>query len=136
MSSWELVGAIAYTQAFALLESLLVLLCLLAFGAILPARLLRERFATVGSMLVFLTAAWAMLAQYNSNELGLWGPKDYLPWLALYLVSIAGPYLLIRSHKRMEGAIASLVERLTVLSAFYVIVGLLSILFVVSRNIA
>ena len=134
MSFWELVSVIAYTQTFALLESLFVLFCLLFLGAILPAQFFRKKFVALGSMVVFVTAAWAMIAQYNSEKTSLWGARDFLPWLVLYMVSVAVPYLLIRRYERLEEAITSFVGRLTVLSFIYVSMGILSVIIVVLRN--
>lgn len=134
LSSWELVSVIAYTQAFALLESVFVLFCLLFLGAVLPAQLFRDKFVALGSMAVFVTAAWAMIAQYNSEKTSLWGPKDFLPWLVLYSVSIGVPYLLIRRYERLEESVIAFVERLAVLSFFYVSIGVLSVIIVVLRN--
>lgn len=135
MSFWELVSVIAYTQAFALLESVFVLFCLLFLGAILPTQFFRKKFVALGGTVVFVTAAWAMIAHYNSAKTSLWGGKDFLPWAALYLASLVVPSVLIRRYKKLEELMVSFIERLSVLSFIYVSIGVLSVVIVVLRNV-
>lgn len=135
LSSWELIGVIAYTQAFALLESVMILLILILLGAILPARFFRDRFVAQGSMLVLLTSGWTVAAHYNYETIRLWHAKEFLFWSALCLASVGAPYVLIHRRKRLKEFIYSFAERLTVLSSIYVSIDLLSAIVVVLRNI-
>lgn len=135
LSLWDLIGVIAYTQAFALLESAIIFLVLILLGAILPGRLFRDRFVAQGSMAVFLTSAWAVAAHYSDDAIRLWSAKMFLLGFAVYLASVAVFYGLIHRHDRLAEAIRSLVERLLVLSLLYVSIDVLSLLIVAFRNV-
>jgi hypothetical protein len=137
LSLWDLMGAFAYTQAFAFLESAAVLLALILLSVILPARFLRDRFIAQGGMIVFLTVAWAVALRYarGNASVAFWSLKTLLLWLVLYSVSVGVPCLLINRYGRLEHIIDALVERLTVLLYFYVPITLLSIVVVILRNI-
>jgi len=135
LSSWELIGVIAYTQTFALLESVIILLVLVLLGAILPARLLRDGFVAQSSMMVFVTSGWAIAVHYGSEVVRLWGLKEFFLWSVLYLESIAVSCVLTHRCKRLERFLGSFIERLTALSYVYVLLDLLSIFVVIVRNI-
>ncbi|MBN1875714.1 MAG: hypothetical protein JXA33_15930 [Anaerolineae bacterium] len=135
MSVWELVGVIAYTQVFALIESGIVWLLLIVLGMVLPAELFRDRLVAQGSMWAWVTSGWAVAAHYNGDAIRLWGGRDYLLWLVLYIVSIAVFYVLFRCNSKAEGVFRSVVERLMVLSLVYVGLDLLGLLVIFIRNV-
>ena len=62
-STWDIIGIVAYTQVFALFETLLLLVCLLLIGAILPARWFRARFVASSGLIVWVAASWTALFQ-------------------------------------------------------------------------
>ena len=134
-TAWELVGVIAYTQAFALLESLVVLTILIFLGMILPARFFRDKFVPLSSMIVFLTAMWAVFAHFNDGYIRLWTIKQFIPWFGVYVLSIGLGYLVVQRDERLAGSIRALVEKIMVLSYIYVIVGIISVFVIIIRNI-
>ena len=135
LSSWELVGVIAYTQAFALLESVLISLVLILLSVILPGRFFKDRLVAQSSVLVLVTSGWAIAAHYNDEIIRLWGMRQFLLWSAVYLASIGVVYVLIHRYKRLESLLRALVERVSVLSYLYVFLDFLSVLVVFARNI-
>jgi hypothetical protein len=135
LSSWELVGVIAYTQAMALLESVMILLILILLAAILPAWFFRDKFVAQGSMWVLLTSGWTVAAHYNYETIRLWHAKEFLFWVTLYLISIGVSYVLIHRYKKLQELVYSFAERLTVLSLIYVSIDFLSVAIVALRNI-
>jgi hypothetical protein len=135
LSVWELVGAVAYTLSFALVETALVLLVLICLAFILPAKLLRARFVAQGSMMVFLSSAWAVLTHLGLAAL-LSDSRLFLAWLILLLASLAISYLLIHWNRKLERAISSLVERLVPLSYLYIGLDFLGVFIVVLRNVS
>jgi len=136
LSSWEFIGIIAYTLAFALLESVIILLTLIFLGTILPARFLRDRFVAQSSMLVLLTSGWAIVAHYNDEVIRLWGIKEFLFWSLPYLTSLALAYVLIHRYERLGKYIRSLAERLTVLSFTFASIDFLGVIVVILRNVS
>jgi len=134
LSSWDLIGVIAYTQAFALLESVLALLLLTLLAVILPARLLPNGLVSHASMAVFVTSAWAVAAHYNDHTIRLWGLREFSLAFLLFLASLALTNLLVSRFGKLAGAIQGLVDRLRLLSFTYVLVDCVSVLIVVVRN--
>jgi hypothetical protein len=135
LDAWDTLGVFAYTQVFALLESLLALLPFVLAAFILPARLLRERFVAVTAGIVALTSVWVILLLSFEKSLRSLGNTGLLLAGLVALVSVAGLYLLtLRSTKVAQG-IASIAQRLGTLSAIYILVDMLSLAIVVTRNI-
>jgi hypothetical protein len=135
LSVWELVGAVAYTLAFALLETALVFLIFIFLALILPAKLLRDRFVAQCTMMVLLSSVWAVLAHLGLAA--LWSDSRlFLAWLILLLGSLAISYLLIHWNRKLERAISSLVGRLVPLSYLYIGLDILSVFIIVLRNVS
>lgn len=131
LAPWRILGIFAYTQAFALLESLSILLVLILMAAILPVRLFRRKFVAVGTALMMSAALWIACGQIilidNPNRLPLWAALA----LAFTLLSC----VLVHRYPRLEQFLSSLADRLTVFLYLYVPLGLLGLVVVVSRNL-
>ena len=132
---WDLIGVIAYTQVYALAESMVVFLVLIIIAAILPAKLFRDKLVALGTMVVLVTSIWFVLAHYNDEAIRLWGAKQFLPVLLTFLVSILIPYVLIQRYQKLEDTISAIVARLAVLAYVYVFLDVISIFIIVIRNI-
>ena len=139
LKTWDLIGVFAYTQVLALLESAAVLLVVILLAAILPAHLLRDRFVPQGSMVVFLTSGWAIVAKHTGripfSESAPWPSRSLLCGGVLYLATIGVSHILIRRSKRLETAINSLMDRLTVFLYVYMPASFLSSIIVILRNL-
>jgi hypothetical protein len=133
-NTWDFIGIISYTQSFALIETILVFLVLVLLGAILPARLFRDKFVALACMLVFLSSFYVILGHYNSYIIYVGHRKELAFWLASYLASIGVFYALIQRYKKVEELVRTFVERLLILSLGYITVGLLSVIIVIFRN--
>ena len=135
LSLWELAGAFAYTEVFALLESLLLLLGVVLLCVALPPRFFRDRFVAQSSMTVFVTSAWVVVLQFNIETVRLWTLRTLLMWLVLYLVSIGVSYILVHRYRRLEECVTVFVERLVVLLCVYAPVTILSAAIIALRNV-
>jgi hypothetical protein len=135
LNTWDLIGMIAYTQVFALTESIIVFLALLLLGIILPIRLVGDKFVALAGMLVLLSSIWAVLAHYNQEIFGAEQIKQLAFWFAVYLVSIGALFVLVHRYQSLERLIRSLASRLVVLAFVYVSIGLASVVVVFLRNI-
>ena len=135
----ELVGAIAYVLAFALVESALFFLVLSAilsiFTFILPTKLFGAHWTAIGSMLAILISAMAMVIQFNFDQVVRLSGRRILFYLGLIGLGFAVVYLLILSFPKIENAIRAVIRRVSVLSMIYTLIGCLSILIVIIRNI-
>jgi hypothetical protein len=83
-------------------------------------------------MLVVLISLWAIVfhskkSDFRSRE------KELARWLLL-CIGLGAPYLLIHHGSRLELAIRSLLERLTLLSYLYVCMELLSTIVILLRS--
>jgi hypothetical protein len=135
LNIWDLIGVMAYPQTFALIESLIILLVSLLMAALLPGKWFRDKVVALNAVVVFSTAAWAIVAQISYGVIRTWSARSFLPWLAAYLLSTALFYALVYRHKRLEALIVSFVDRLLILAYIYLFVDILSVLVVVIRNI-
>lgn len=136
LSIGDILGILAYTQAFALLESSLILFVLIILAAVLPTQLLRLRFVAQGSMVVFVTTFWLVLFQLIFEPVMLnWSSSQLFLWLGLALTSIVLACILIHRSSRTRKAITALAERLTVFLYVYIPLGILGLLIVIIRNI-
>lgn len=133
LRSWDLLGAFAYAQTFAFVESAMLLLVLILLGAFLPARFFRRRFVAQGSAVVFLASIHAVVLQYRPGM--ILSPNAFLCALASYLVSSGVACVLIRRYERLGALMCAFVGRLTVLLYVYMAVTFLCMIIVVFRNI-
>jgi hypothetical protein len=131
----EVLGIFAYTQGFALLESLAIWLCLILLAMLLPAQAFRARFASQGTMTVFVAALWAILLRLiAATPLGLDAGRIAL-WAAFFLTSMVLSWILVARLRPMENALGAIADRLTVFLYIYVPLGLLGLVVVIVRNV-
>lgn len=135
LSVWDLVGVIAYSLVFALLETLVVFLGILLFSAILPARLFRDKFVAMSTAVVFLASVWFVFLHYNDGMIEDRQWVALLVWAGAYVLCLAVVYFLIQRNHQVEKSVNAFVERLSVLSFLYVLVDVLAVIVVVIRNI-
>jgi hypothetical protein len=132
---WDVVGLVAYTQAFALVESLLFFAGVVGLSLVLPAVWLRQRLPLQGLLLVVVATAVTATFHYAEHTLRSFGLVG-LGLLALMplLLFAAGSYLIRRYGWLEKGALA-FVRRVSVLSYLYVSVSFVGLLIVIVRNI-
>ena len=131
----ELVGVIAYTQVFALFESILIFLLLIGLGAVLPAKWYRNKFGSLSVAIVLITSAWFIAAQYNDNLLTGSGLKGFAIWAVTYLIAVGIAVGVIHYFKKLDGLLNGFAQRVLVLSVLYLAVDIFSIFVVIFRNV-
>jgi hypothetical protein len=140
LSTWDLIGTFAYTQTFALVESLSILAITILIAVVLPARFLRAKFSSKASLLVLSILAWVVAAHLTGIK--PWeSSRPWEPWIywvegIAFLASVGGSLWLLERHRRVEWAVGAFVDRVTVLLYLHVPIALLSVLIVVLRNVA
>jgi drug/metabolite transporter superfamily protein YnfA len=135
LTIWDVVGTAGYTLAFALLESLVILAPIVLLAVVLPPRLFKEHFVAFGSTIVVISSIWMMLANYQRYDFSGIQVAQFLPVLALYLISIAVPIAMIVRDKRFEGIVQGLVQRAAVLAYVYVALACAGVIIVLMRNL-
>ncbi len=134
-SLWELVGVVSYPLVDALLESCILWIGLVGLSYVLPKKWLANKFAALSSVLVWLLAAWAVLAQFTFDSILQWGPGQMLPALLLVVFSFGLVYWLVQRYGRLEGWIRRLTQGIAVLTYFYLTFDLLGLAVVIMRNV-
>ena len=136
-----------YTCAISLFESLLLLGGLLLLAALFPERWLRGHFASQGSLIVLVLAAWAGLLQLAINRYldQIAQLKRLIPGgeitlslaLLVLLVTtlILAPYFVANRWRSLEKRLLSLSERITIFLYIYIPLGLLGLVIVIARNL-
>jgi hypothetical protein len=135
LNTWDLIGVVAYTQVYALAESIVVFLVLIIIAAILPAKLFRDKLVVLGTMIVIISSTWFVFAHYNDEVIRLWGAKEFLFVLFAFLLSILIPYVLIQRYQKVADIIYNIVARVAVLAYVYLFLDVISIIIIVIRNI-
>lgn len=132
---WELVGVIAYTQAFALLETILIWGLIMLLTLILPRRLTGERFMPLISTLIFIHALWVGILHVSFETFRAMSTFQLLSIPLLYLLSVTMAVLLVLRSGRFNTLLRSILDRLAVLVSLYIIIDILSILVILMRNL-
>lgn len=130
---WSLASILAYALAFALLESVVLLLGLVLLAAVFPQRLFRDRFVAQSGVIILLTTGWAIVLQ--RPEVAAWTLKPLLLSAVVYLILVVVSCVLVYRYKRLEKAMDALVERLTVFLYIYIPASFLGVIVVILRNI-
>jgi hypothetical protein len=133
MRLWDVIGVIAYVQVFALAESIVVFLPLVLLSLALPPSWFRDRFVGLAVGIVYLSAAWFVLAQLNDDTLRGWGSRELLPWVAAYAASLLLLGVIIHRNPRLDVIIGSFVERISVLASAYLVLLLAALVIVLIR---
>jgi len=146
---WDAIGVVSYGMIFAFVESVVIFLVLVLLGLILPAQWYSDRRIAFLSLLILLTSVWGMISQLllvwsvplpiqaiqflrSSNHplrilyaacLGVVTPTILLPL-----------YFFIKSKKSMA-FMQDLMERLSLLAAFYLFFDFVGLIIVIIRNI-
>jgi len=136
MSLWDIVGAISYGQAFALLETAVIFTPLIVLAVALPSAWFRQKFVAMSTGIVYLSAGWFVVAHLNDARVQALGlTRRLLPYLGLYAASSILVSVAINRSGRIRSAIESAVERLTVLGKMYLLVALAAVGVVLIRNL-
>jgi hypothetical protein len=130
----------AYTQAFALYESLLFFGFLVFLAFLLPSRLFQKRFVSQATMIAFTLSIWAagvhlIVRAYARSEPPDWNNLLFYAWCIGCLVLLIGLSWLIRTWPTLEKWIIARVEQATLLAYLFVTINVLGLIFVIIRNL-
>ncbi|MEW5938618.1 MAG: hypothetical protein AB1750_03050 [Chloroflexota bacterium] len=134
LSAGELTGAISYVLMNDLLESLFVLVLILAAGAALPVGALRARFAARGGALALFMSLWAG----TLNFILAWDTLTLSQLLASGALFLFSSILLLYIFKLfpfLERGMEKLCGQVSVFVYFYVPLGALGLLVALVRNL-
>jgi hypothetical protein len=146
---WDAIGVVAYGLLFAFVESVVIFLIVALLGLLLPKKWDSNRRISLLAFLILITAVWAMISQL----LFLWnvslpaGAIEYLKksdhpvritYAVLLLVItptvLLPAYSLVRTSKAVA-AMQNLMERLSLLTMFYLFFDVLGVIIILVRNL-
>ena len=135
LSPWDLLGLFAYTQAFALGESLLIFAGVAFLVLLAPYNWHGEKLVSCVSMLVLLLSFWIILLHLHYDMVIALETIQIGVWLLIILATLA---LLVGSAVRVPRVTAlliALLDRASVLTVFYLVIDMICVMIVVWRNI-
>lgn len=148
-SMWDAIGLVSYAMLFALVETTGVFLFVLLIGLLVPATwAIDKRTALIGT-LFWVVAFWSILAQLYSL-FGFPLPERLFRFLiqsahpfriiwgtvfGLVTVSVVVLTYLIVKFENAKNLIISVIDRITIVSSFYVFLDFIGIVIIVIRNL-
>jgi hypothetical protein len=127
----ELIGGVAYTLVFALIESSLVFFFVIAVRLLLPRRWAADWFVSFSILAVFELTLTALLFQYFTVQ-GIYYKTELLLGSA---VSILLTALLISKFDRLNHLVRSIASHFSILAYIYVFLDIVGLLIVIIRNL-
>lgn len=148
-NAWDAIGVVSYGMIYAFVESILLFIVFSLLGFFISRSWNIERRVALLSIFALIISLWAMVNQLYF----LWGadlPQPILqalvqasrPLRTLYIISFAlvsitftvPAYFILQSDKGLKTAQA-LIERITLLSMFYIFLSFIGLVIVIVRNI-
>ena len=148
-NAWDAIGVASYGMIFAFTESVVIFLVAALLGFLTPKHWEADRRIAFLGLLILITSVWGMIGQL----LFMWNvflPAQTLQFLrtsshplriiyAACLIVVTPTVLLpvyafIRSNKAVR-VMQNLMERLSLLTMFYLFFDLLGLIIVITRNI-
>ena len=133
----EIFGVFSYLMAFALVESLVMMVGLIAIGFILPRKWFREGFAYKGFITTLVAGIAMIRLHYYLFSLNYAMPPMNVIYLGTGIVIVLLISLLWFFHNtpQLQKFLLALQERLQIFIYFYIPLGILGLLVVVLRNL-
>jgi hypothetical protein len=127
----DLSGLISLTLLFTLLESLIVTLIVVLLFSLIPVRWFNEKIIIYGVIVVWLAAVASMVGH-------LAGSSIRSSWALLipvgYLVLVVATLWSAHRFQKFGNGISRLLDRLTILTFFYLFFDFLAVVVVLLRN--
>ena len=145
---WDAIGVASYGLVFTFIESVMFFAVISLLGLTVPTKWQEDRRVALLSVLALLTTLWAVEGQAYF----IWGsylPEHVLRYVAssehplrlLYATALAMvvptiilPVYLILKSDRFLNLVQGLIERLSLLTMFYLFFDLLGLIVIIVRN--
>jgi len=146
---WDAITVASYGMIFAFAESLLVFLIAMLLGFLVPKYWDQKHRIALLSSLILVTALWAMTSQLFvllNITLPAWFINFFVqqshPLRALYEVGLVlvtptvliPTYMILKSDKVLQ-VVLDFMDRITLLSVFYLLFDVIGLIIVVIRNV-
>jgi len=146
---WDAITVASYGMVFAFVESMLIFLIAILLGFLIPKYWDYQHRTALLSILVIITALWAMVDQlFALLNVSLPGGLLYFiaqqghPLRVLYIIAlllvaptVLIPTCLILKSDKVFKMVRGLIDRFTLLAAFYLLFDVIGLIIVVIRNV-
>jgi hypothetical protein len=146
---WDAIGFSGYALFYTLLESILLTGFVALLSLLFPRGWGKTMRLLVMSLLAMVMAGWSIMEQLilivffgQLRKFGMANPWLANPWVwggifvTLIALSVAIPILLLQGKPKLQKGIDSFLERLTILSGFYLFLDAVGIVIIIIRNVA
>jgi hypothetical protein len=132
VSLWDLAGMIGLTLLFALVESVLVTAGVVLLAALIPGKWFTERTVAFSAVFIWLVSILSIVAHLREPLVrSVWG----LVIGAAFLAAIAGAAWALNRYPKFAAALTGIIEKLAVLTVFYLILDAIGLIVVIVRNV-
>jgi hypothetical protein len=149
-NAWDAIGVASYGLIFAFTESVAIFLVVAVLGLFTPRQWEADRRITFLALLILITSVWAIISQL----LFLWNvslPAQaveflrssshpfrilYATCLAIVISTVFLPAYSFMKSKKAVPFMQNLMERLSLLTVFYLFFDMLGLIIVIIRNIS
>jgi len=119
---WQIVGVLAYSLVFALIESTFLFGFLTLLAVLLPHRIFKFRFVQIGTFLALVITGFALLLNTQFMQQSSW------VWLPVIGATVVGLFaVLLRPIKKSRTK--ALAERFMLISSLYFALDLVALLY-------
>lgn len=125
MNMWEVLGALAYTQSFALFETVIVVLLLALLFFVLPRFFVGEQVVPIGMMIVLPVTIWLIILQLNTDWIDDRNATALAIWGISLIVVLGTSIFLARRSEKVQGILQTVSDRIVVLAVFLLIIDVL-----------
>jgi hypothetical protein len=132
---WDVLGTVAYIQAFALIESLLVTGFVVLLGILLPKRLREAKFTALATTAILVAAAWSIFIHYDLEPMREWPLAKVYGRLALLLAGFLITLIPVWYFDKVSTIINKVTREGFILAQLYALIGVLSVVIVIIRNV-
>jgi hypothetical protein len=131
----EIFGAFSYGVITNLVESMIVIICLLVLCMLLPSRTMRDTFAAYGSVIAIMGLGSVMLYQYHYRAVRLEFASQLKPWALATVVAILLSVFLTAKIKLVKSIILNIADRMVIFLYIFIPLSILCLLDVIARNL-
>jgi hypothetical protein len=146
---WDAIGVASYGLVFTFIESVIYFVAISLLGLVVSTKWLESRRVALMSILALVTALWAI----DGQAYFVWGsyvPEQalrymaaaehplrvlYIALLALVVPTIVIPVYFVLRSDRFLHIVRELIERLSLLTMFYLFFDLVGLIIIIIRNI-
>ena len=132
LSSWDMIGTVAYTLTSVLVETLVIFFLFMGIGYILPKKWVGDRYVAIVGLVMLEATILAIIAHHYIRE-GI--ARDLIPFILVFLVVLVITLILVWKFPSISFTINRIAVPLTTLAFVYLSLSVIGVAFILIRNI-